>query len=70
VFVAPTATITLPLNNLQGITALPTIVGTANGTTNWSTPPIPLYIGDTTIVITAADAAGNTSWRSLTVTRN
>jgi hypothetical protein len=43
--------------------------GTANGATNWSTPAIPLYIGSTTIVITAADAAGNTSWRSLTVTR-
>lgn len=44
--------------------------GTASGTTNWSTPAIPLYIGSTTIVITAADAAGNTSWRSLTVTRD
>jgi hypothetical protein len=44
--------------------------GTANGTTNWSTAPIPLYIGDTAIVITASDKAGNTSWRSLTVTRN
>lgn len=44
--------------------------GTASGTTNWSTPPIPLYIGTTTIVIQASDAAGNTSWRSLVVTRN
>jgi hypothetical protein len=44
--------------------------GTASGTNNWSTPSIPLYLGATTIVITAADAAGNTSWRSLTVTRN
>jgi hypothetical protein len=44
--------------------------GTAGGTTNWSTPAIPLYVGATTIVITAADAAGNTSWRSLTVTRD
>jgi len=44
--------------------------GTASGTTNWSTPAIPVYIGSTTIVITAADAAGNTSWRSLTVTRD
>ena len=44
--------------------------GTANGTTNWSTPPISLYIGTTTIVIHASDAAGNTSWRSLVVTRN
>jgi len=44
--------------------------GTAAGTTNWSTPPIPLYVGTTTIVIRASDAAGNTSWRSLVVTRN
>jgi hypothetical protein len=44
--------------------------GTASGTTNWSTSAIPFYIGATTIIITAADAAGNTSWRSLTVTRD
>ena len=44
--------------------------GTANGTTQWSTTPIPLYIGTTTIVIHASDAAGNTSWRSVVVTRN
>ena len=43
--------------------------GTANGATNWSTPAIPLYVGATTIIITASDAAGNTTWRSLTVTR-
>lgn len=44
--------------------------GTATGTTKWSTAPITLYIGTTTIVIQASDAAGNTSWRSLVVTRN
>ncbi len=44
--------------------------GTANGTTSWSTGPIPLYVGMTTITIYANDAAGNQSWRSLTVTRN
>ena len=44
--------------------------GTASATNNWATPSIPLYIGATTIIITAADAAGNTSWRSITVTRN
>jgi len=44
--------------------------GTATGTTNWSTPSIPIYIGTTTIVIQASDTAGNTSWRSLVVTRN
>jgi len=43
--------------------------GNAAGTDNWTTPPIPLYIGSTTITIRAKDAAGNTSWRSLTVTR-
>ncbi len=43
--------------------------GTATGTAKWSTPPITLYIGTTTIVIQASDAAGNTSWRSLVVTR-
>jgi Matrixin len=44
--------------------------GTANGTTSWSTGPIPLYVGMTTITIYANDATGNRSWRSLTVTRN
>ncbi|HTC31724.1 MAG TPA: matrixin family metalloprotease [Bryobacteraceae bacterium] len=44
--------------------------GTANGTSTWSTGPIPLYVGMTTITIYANDAAGNQSWRSLTVTRN
>ncbi|HYL77004.1 MAG TPA: matrixin family metalloprotease [Bryobacteraceae bacterium] len=43
--------------------------GTATGTENWTTAPIPLYVGSTTITIRASDAAGNTSWRSLTVTR-
>jgi hypothetical protein len=43
--------------------------GAASGTDNWTTPAIPLYIGTTTITIRASDAAGNTGWRSLTVTR-
>jgi Matrixin len=43
--------------------------GTASGTDNWSTPPIPLYLGTTTITIRASDAAGNTNWRSVTFTR-
>ncbi len=42
--------------------------GTATGTTSWSTPPIPLYVGTITIVIRAYDAAGNNSWRSVVVT--
>jgi hypothetical protein len=45
------------------------VSGTATGTINWTTPPIPLYVGATTITIRASDAAGNTSWRSMTVTR-
>ena len=43
--------------------------GIASGTNNWSTPAIPLYMGATTIMIRASDAAGNTSWRSISVTR-
>src|SRR5258708_1629021 len=43
--------------------------GTASGTDNWTTPAIVLYVGTTTITIQASDAAGNTSWRSITVTR-
>jgi matrixin len=43
--------------------------GIASGTTNWSVASIPLYIGTTTIVVRASDAAGNTSWRSIVVTR-
>ena len=43
--------------------------GAATGTNNWTTPAIPLYVGATTITIRANDAAGNTSWRSMTVTR-
>ena len=43
--------------------------GVATGTTNWSTRPIPLLVGMNNIVIRAYDAAGNTSWRSVSVTR-
>jgi hypothetical protein len=44
--------------------------GVAAGTNNWSTGPIPLYVGMTTILIYATDTAGNQAWRSITVTRN
>jgi Matrixin len=44
--------------------------GTASGTDNWITPAITLYVGTTTITIQASDGAGNTSWRSITVTRH
>jgi hypothetical protein len=40
--------------------------GTAAGTTSWSAT-IPLIAGSNAITITAADAAGRTSWRSLVV---
>jgi hypothetical protein len=43
--------------------------GTATGTSYWNTGDIPLLVGTNTIVVRARDAAGNTSWRSVTVTR-
>ena len=43
--------------------------GAATGTTNWSTGPIPLLEGMNNIVVYAYDAAGNSSWRSVSVTR-
>ena len=43
--------------------------GTAMGTRNWSIPKIPLLIGTNTLVFRAYDAAGNSSWRSVIVTR-
>ena len=43
--------------------------GTANGTGNWNTAPIELLVGANTITIRAVDAAGNTAWRAVTVTR-
>ena len=43
--------------------------GVAQGTTAWTAGPVPLYLGTTTIVVRARDAAGNTSWRSIVVTR-
>jgi hypothetical protein len=43
--------------------------GTASGTTSWTTKPIPLLVGINHITIRARDTAGNSSWRSVTVTR-
>ena len=43
--------------------------GSASGTSDWSTGPISLYVGMNNIVIWANDAAGNSSWRSVSVTR-
>jgi hypothetical protein len=44
--------------------------GTATGTSSWSATDIPLYPGTNTLIIRAYDAAGNSSWRSITVVRN
>jgi hypothetical protein len=44
--------------------------GAASGTDTWNTGPVPLYVGTTTITISATDSAGNTAWRSITVRRN
>ncbi len=43
--------------------------GKATGTAVWSTTAIPLMIGTTTITVRAFDAAGNSGWRSVSVTR-
>lgn len=42
--------------------------GLATGTTSWSFQ-LPLNVGDNHVIVKAADAAGNTSWRSLLITR-
>jgi len=42
--------------------------GTATGTTVWSVP-VPLLTGSNAITIRAFDAAGNSAWRSLVVTK-
>ncbi len=43
--------------------------GAANGTNYWTAPDVPLLVGANVIVVRARDAAGNSSWRSVTVTR-
>jgi hypothetical protein len=43
--------------------------GTASGTTSWVADGILLYKGNTTIIVRAWDAAGNSTWRSIIVTR-
>jgi hypothetical protein len=43
--------------------------GTASGTTIWTIDNLPLYVGINAIAVQARDAAGNMSWRSVTVTR-
>jgi hypothetical protein len=43
--------------------------GDASGASQWATPAIPLLQGTNIITIRAYDAAGNSSWRSVMVTR-
>jgi hypothetical protein len=43
--------------------------GTGTGTTSWQTAAIPMRLGTNTITIRAYDAAGNSGWRSVMVTR-
>ncbi|MCZ2076839.1 MAG: matrixin family metalloprotease [Bryobacterales bacterium] len=43
--------------------------GSATGTAYWNTGPIPLLTGSNQIILHAKDYAGNTAWRSVTVTR-
>jgi len=44
--------------------------GTADGVHNWHTEPIPLLVGFNLITVRAFDAAGNSAWRSVMVTRH
>jgi hypothetical protein len=43
--------------------------GTATGTTSWSAS-IPLLVGSNTVTITATDTSGNSTWRSVVVSRH
>jgi hypothetical protein len=43
--------------------------GLAGGTSFWQTSAIPLRVGSNTITIRAFDAAGNSGWRAVVVTR-
>ncbi|MCP5113800.1 MAG: hypothetical protein GY953_23440 [bacterium] len=43
--------------------------GQAAGTSFWRIDQIPLLVGSNVVTIRAYDAAGNSSWRAVTVTR-
>ena len=43
--------------------------GVATGTTSWSAA-IPLLVGNNSVTVRAADAAGNAGWRSVVITRH
>ena len=70
---ASSITITGTASDNVGVTVVrwetPAAGGVASGTAKWSTGPIPLFVGMNSIVIRAYDAAGNSSWRSVSVTR-
>jgi hypothetical protein len=43
--------------------------GAASGTSNWTAANVPLLVGNNTVTVRATDAAGNSSWRAVTVVR-
>jgi hypothetical protein len=45
------------------------VSGTASGTKQWVADSIPLLKGTNYLILRASDAAGNSAWRSLVVTR-
>ncbi|MDQ6664507.1 MAG: matrixin family metalloprotease [Acidobacteriota bacterium] len=55
--------------NVTWLNALGGSQGIASGTDEWTASGIPLYPGTNTIIVRAFNAAGNSSWRSLTVIR-
>ncbi|MDQ6708570.1 MAG: matrixin family metalloprotease, partial [Acidobacteriota bacterium] len=55
--------------NVTWLNALGGSQGIASGTNEWTASGIPLYPGTNTIILRAFNAAGNSSWRSLTVIR-
>ncbi|BDC49696.1 hypothetical protein F183_A20120 [Bryobacterales bacterium F-183] len=69
---AATITVSGTASDNSGVTSVTwtngTATGTASGTTTWTTS-VPLLIGMNNIIIRAADAAGNSSWRTVNVTR-
>jgi hypothetical protein len=69
---------TIPINGTAGDNVGVTAVkwttstggaGVATGTTSWSAV-VPLLVGDNVVTVRAYDAAGNSSWRAVTVVRH
>jgi hypothetical protein len=63
-----TASDNVGVSSVQWTTSTGSAV-TATGTSSWSAV-IPLLVGNNTVTVRAYDAAGNSSWRSVTVVRN